>query len=191
MVKRKTVILGQKQMSYSKAIQEITGWDKKRFETEKRLMRYRVAKFNQATGSNLSPIEQLFYRVRFEDRQAYYKAQGKQVNDYNVLQSFFKNVKTGKYNPLQKIKYTDKDGTTVYTTLAEYGRHFVLDRYEGLGRSYSKAQAILDELKAGTIQPADANKLLAQFADDMRKLKNDPETFNDWVELHNNEIGSP
>ena len=83
MAERKLTILGQKRVSYSKAIREITGWTQKQFETQKRMMRYRVSKFNAFTGSNLSPIEQLFYKVRYENRKKYYEAQGKPVLPLN------------------------------------------------------------------------------------------------------------
>ena len=126
---RKTVILGQDKMSYSQAIKKITGWSQKKFETEKRLMRYRVAKFNQLTGSHLSAIEELFYRVRFEDRQAYYKSKGKPVNDYNPLQTLLKNLKTGNVKANQIIKYRDAEGIMQYTTIETYTKNYIIGRY--------------------------------------------------------------
>jgi hypothetical protein len=95
---RKNVILGQNSMSYSKAIREITGWTQKQFETQKRLMRYRVAKFNLITGSNLSPIEQLYYRVKYEDKKSYYISQGKEPAPLNIIQQAIQDMKTGNVN---------------------------------------------------------------------------------------------
>lgn len=179
---RNKVYLGQDKLSYSQAIKRITGWTDKQFETEKRLMRYRVSKFNKVTGSTLSPIEELYYRVKFEARRDYYRSKGQKVNDYNDLQSFFKNVKTGKYKEGQKISFIDKEGVKQYMTIEEYGREYVLKRYEGLGKNFSQAEDVLNQLRNGEISTQDANKQLSQIADDLRVLKNEnPET---WIELY-------
>ena len=186
---RKTVILGQNKMSFSQAIRQITGWSQKKFETEKRLMRYRVANFNKLTGSKLSAIEELYYRVRFEDRQAYYKSKGKPLLDYNSLQEFFKNIKTGKADELRLIKVTRQDGLVEYMTAQEYAKDYVINRYEGLARNFPKANEILEELKAGNITTQDANKKLQELAEEMRVLKNENPLA--WIDLHGDIIDSP
>lgn len=187
---RNTVILGQEKMSYSKAIRKITGWSQKKFETEKRLMRYRVANFNQLTGSKLSPIEELYYRVRFEDRQNYYKSKGKPVLDYNPLQQFFKNIKTGKADELRLIKVTRQDGLVEYMTAQEYAKDYIIKRYEGLANNFTRAKEIIEELKAGLITTQDANKKLKDFAEEMRELKSNPATALKWIEEHYDFVGS-
>ena len=113
---RKNVILGQNTMSYSKAIKEITGWTQKEFETQKRLMRYRVGKFNLITGSNLSPIEQLFYRVKYEDRKQYYISQGKEPAPLNIIQQTIQDMKTGNIN----LKIGSKSYNQSYETRKEF-----------------------------------------------------------------------
>lgn len=187
---RKTVTLGQEKMSYSKAIQKITGWTKKKFETEKRLMRYRVANFNKLTGSNLSAIEELFYRVRFEDRQEYYRAKGKPVLDYNDLQKFFKNIKTGNAKELRLIRVERENGLIERMSAEQYAKEYIIKRYEGLAKNFTRANEILEDLKAGFITTQDANKKLGDFADEMRALKNNEETFEKWLNEHGNFIGS-
>lgn len=171
---RKKVILGQSEVSYSKAIKEITGWTQKQFETQKRLMRYRVANFNKATGSTLSPIEELYYRVKFEARQDYYRAKGKPVNDYNSLQQALKDIKTTQ----------SKGGISPYQE--KIARDYILKRYEGLGKAFKNAQNILDDLEAQKITPAEANKKLKAYADEMRQLKDEDPAK--WVESHEDEF---
>ena len=176
----KSVILGQTKMSYSKAIQEITGWSKKEFETQKRLMRYRVERFNLMTGSNLSPIEQLFYRVRFEDKQAYYIAQGKEALELNPLQHAIARMKTGKLSL--------KQGSKAFIQAESVAKEFILDRFSGLGQSFTEAREILDLLKNDEITPRQAKAELEEIAERMRNLKEtSPE---EWIEAHNEGYGS-
>lgn len=176
---RKTIILGQNKLSYSKAIMQITGWTKKEFETQKRLMRYRVSNFNKATGSNLSAIEELFYKVRFEDKQKYYAAQGKPVLPLNALQQ-----------ALQDIKTTHTQAGTISPYQMKIAREYIEKRYEGLAKAFTGANNIMEEMKAGKLSPAEANLMLSNFADNMRQLKDDNPMK--WIEAHQNEdIGSP
>lgn len=186
---RKTVILDQEKMSYSSAIRKITGWSQKKFETEKRLMRYRVANFNKLTGSKLSAIEELYYRVRFEDRQNYYKSKGKPLLDYNPLQQFFKNIKTGKADALRLIRVEREGGLIEYMTASEYAKGYIIQRYEGLARNFPQANDILNDLRLGKISTQDANKKLQAFAEEMRVLKNDNPLA--WIDLHGDFIDSP
>ena len=175
---RKNVILGQTTTSYSKAIREITGWSPKKFETEKRLMRYRVAKFNAITGSNLSPIEQLYYRERYNDRKAYYISKGKEPAPLNIIQKTIAEMKTGAL----------KAGKQSYKEAYETGVKFINERFENFGRAYPKGQEILDALNAGEIMPAYAKKKLEALAEEMRELKQTSPL--EWVEAHNEHFGS-
>lgn len=177
---RNSVILGQNKMSYSKAIREITGWTQKQFETQKRLMRYRVEKFNLMTGSKLSPIEQLFYKVRFEDKQAYYASQGKPVLELNPLQRAIAEMKTG--------KLTLKQGSRALAQAEAVAKDFILERFEGLGKSFKEAGEILERLKEDDITPRQAKAELEDIAERMRNLKKtSPE---EWIEAHNENYGS-
>lgn len=191
MAQRKYTILGQNRVSYSKAIREITGWTQKQFETQKRMMRYRVSKFNAYTGSNLSPIEQLFYKVRYEDKKKYYESQGKQPLPLNDLQQAFQDmkatpfsrkseliIKDGKYVP-QQMKKSDLQAYNV-------AKDFIMKRYEGLANTYKEANEIMEELKAGNITPAEANKLLSDFADKARNMKN--EDLTSWLDALNDDV---
>ena len=191
MAQRKYTILGQNRVSYSKAIREITGWTQKEFETQKRMMRYRVSKFNAFTGSNLSPIEQLFYKVRYEDKKKYYESKGKQPLPLNDLQQAFQDmkatpfsrkseliIKDGKYVP-QQMKKSDLQAYNV-------AKDFIMKRYEGLANTYKEASDIMEELKAGNITPAEANKLFSDFADKARNMKN--EDLTSWLDALNDDV---
>ena len=175
---RKNTTLGQESVSYSKAIREITGWSKKEFETQKRLMRYRVAKFNAVTGSNLSPIEQLYYRVKYEDRKAYYISKGKEPAPLNVIQRAIASMKTGKLTP----------GKQSYKEAYEAGAKFISERFEHFGQAFPKGQAILDAMNAGEITPAYAKKKLEELAEEMRELKE--KSPNDYIEARDQSFGS-
>lgn len=177
---RKNVILGQNTMSYSKAIKEITGWTQKEFETQKRLMRYRVGKFNLITGSNLSPIEQLYYRVKYEDRKQYYITQGKEPAPLNIIQQTIQDMKTGNVNL--------KIGSKSYNQAIEIGKEFILNRFENFGKSFPKAQEILEQLRNGDITPRQAKTELEELAEDMRELKQNSPV--EWIEAHDERFGS-
>lgn len=184
---RKTTILGQKRVSYSKAILEITGWSKKEFETQKRLMRYRVSKFNAFTGSNLSPIEQLFYKVRYEARKAYYEAKGKPVLPLNDLQQAFQDMKatafTRKTNlVMQNGKFVPAQMSKADLQAFNVAKDFIIKRFEGLANAFPEANAIMQDLKNGVITPAEANKQLSDLAEKMRNVKN--EDLSTWFDLH-------
>ena len=175
---RKYTYLGQEKVSYSKAIKDITGWTQKEFETQKRLMRYRVANFNKATGSKLSAIEELFYKVRFEDKQKYYASKGKPVKELNALQQALQDIKTT----------TSKKGLSPYQE--KIAKEYIEKRYEGLAKAYKGANNIMEDLKNGKITTQEANKKLSDYADRMRQLKD--EDPSKWVEMHESEeIGSP
>lgn len=191
---RKTTILGQNRVSYSKAIREITGWTQKEFETQKRLMRQRVSKFNQLTGSNLSAIEQLFYRVRYEDKKKYYESKGKPIKPLNPLQQALEDMKTSRLPKSTSLKI--ENGKIVPATSKGFDRvysiakDFIENRYEGLANNFPRAREILNRLKNDEITPAEANELLADFADEMRNAKSDDPLG--WQEAHGDfEIGSP
>lgn len=183
---RKYVILGQQKTTISQAIREITGWTKKEFETQKRYMRYKVEKLNLLTGSNLSPIEQLYYNVRFKDLQKYYASQGKPVLELNPLQKALEKMKTGKLKLETDItKGRDKKA---YLEAEAVAKEFILARFEGLGKAYDEAQAVLDQLKADEITANDAKAQLEEIAEKMRDLKQtSPE---EYIEAHNENYGS-
>ena len=180
MAQRQYTILGQSKMTYSKAILELTGWDKKKFETEKRKMRYRVKTFNELTGASLSPIEQLYYRERFNARREYYTSKGYEPLEYNELQKALFDIKTTQAKSQKTI-------SAQYERLKDY----TLYRYEGLAKSYSKASDIYEKLKNNEISVLEANEQLSKFADDMRVLRDD--NREKWIEAHDitEQIGTP
>ena len=187
MATRKTTILGQTKMSYSKAIQEITGWTKKEFETQKRLMRYRVSKFNAFTGSNLSPIEQLFYKVRYEDRKKYYQAKGQKVLPLNDLQQAFQDMKATPFQRKSQLLFKNGKSIPMQMTKADLqafnvAKDFIIKRFEGFANSVPEANAIMQDLKNDVITPRDANKKLSDLAEKMRSIKN--EDLSTWFDLH-------
>ena len=145
--------------SYSQAIREITGWSKKEFETQKREMRYRVSNFNKATGSNLSPIEELYYKVRYEDRARYYALKGKEVYEPSLIQKILKDIKT---TPIKNTLSKNQFRTA---------KNYVLDKFEGLGKTYKYASDIIDKLKKDELTPRQANEKLKQYAEEMKVLK--------------------
>lgn len=146
--------------SYSQAIREITGWSKKEFETQKRVMRYRVSNFNKVTGSNLSAIEELYYKVRYEDRARYYASKGKEVYDPSLIQKTLKDIKT---TPVKN---------TISKNQSRVAKNYVLDKFEGLGKTYKYASDIIDKLKKDELTPRQANEKLKQYAEEMKVLKN-------------------
>ena len=159
-MKRKQVILGQRKMSYSAAIREITGMSGKEFDTLKRVYRQRVKKFNELTGSKLSAIEELYYRVRFEDKREFYKSIGKEAKDYNSLQKSILNISSSK-------KITEKD--------IQIAKEDIMQRFEGLANSNNRGRAIMEELKNAAPNDASALKKASdsfkQLADIMHDLK--------------------
>ena len=152
MATRKYVYLGQKKLSYSAAIREITGMSGKEFDTLKRVYRQRVKKFNELTGSKLSAIEELYYRVRFEDKRKFYQSIGKETKDYNSLQESILNISSSK-------KITAKD--------IQIARNDVMQRFAGLSQSNNKGRLIMEEL-----QNANPNDVAAvkKAADEFKKL---------------------
>lgn len=145
--------------SYSRAIKEITGWTQKQFETQKRVMRYRVSNFNKATGANLSAIEELYYKVRYEDRAKYYASKGKDVLPPSPIQQALQDIKTTQ----------SKTGLT--KGQFETAKKYLLDKFEGLGKTYKYARDVLDKLKSGEMTPTDAGKRLSQYAEAMKVMK--------------------
>jgi hypothetical protein len=164
--------------SFSRAIRDITGWDVKKFETEKRLMRYRVSNLNKLTGANLSPIEELYYRVKREAREAYYKSKGQEIFAPSPIQKALAEIKTTKVNVAKVSARQDA-----------IAKKYVQEKFEGFGRTYKQAGAILERLKNGEISAKEANKMLADYANKMKVLKReDPLT---WATMQDEEIGSP
>lgn len=192
---RNYTILGQQRVSYSEAIRQITGWNKKQFETQKRLMRYRVAKFNAFTGSNLSPIEQLFYKVRFEARREYYVAKGYQPMQLNDLQQALQDLKASPFTRKQKLeiengKFKPQAMSKADLKALEISKNYIKERYAGLASNFPKANEIRNKLINDEITPAEANRLLADYAEEMRNLKD--ENPMKWIKAHGDEeIGSP
>lgn len=194
---RKTIILGQKQMSFSKAIQQITGWSKKEFETQKRLMRYRVQKFNYLTGSNLSAIEQLFYKVHYEAKRDYYVSKGYKPRPLNDLQQALQNMgasPTRTKSPLKiingKVIKTYEGMTKAEKRAYEVAQQFIEKRFDKFAQKYGKAGEIMDLLKNGLITPDEANRELSAYAEKVRNLKN--EDISSWLdEVDDDTIGSP
>lgn len=170
---RKYTYLGQEKISYSKAIKNITGWTQKEFETQKRLMRYRVANFNKATGSKLSAIEELFYKVRFEDKQKYYASKGKETKELYPLQKALQDIKTT----------TSKKGLSPYQE--KIAKDYIVETYKGLAKTYTRADKVYQRLLNGEITPAQANRRLSVMARQMRQLKDEQPTK--WIELHQTE----
>lgn len=177
MAKRTKITLGQNSVSYSEAIRQITGWTNKEFETQKRLMRYRVKTFNEITGSNLSAIEELYYKVRFEDKRAYYEAQGKQTLEYNELQQALLDLKT-----------TYRKGGT--ERQKEMLQEYTLKRFEGLVNAYPlDLKPFVDKLKNGTISINEFQLEMEAYASKMQELqKTDPARY---LKEKGRQVGSP
>lgn len=177
MAKRTKITLGQNFVSYSEAIRQITGWTNKEFETQKRLMRYRVKTFNEITGSNLSAIEELYYKVRFDDKRAYYQSQGKQTLEYNELQQTLLDLKT-----------TYRKGGT--ERQKEMLQEYTLKRFEGLVNAYSiDLKPFVDKLKNGTISINEFQLEMEAYASKMQELqKTDPAKY---LKEKGRQVGSP
>ncbi len=163
--------------SYSQAIKEITGWTQKQFETQKRGMRYRVSNLNKLTGTRLSPIEELYYKVRYEDRAKYYASKNKEVFPPSRIQQALQDIKT------TQVK------TSPSARQFETAKKYILERFEGLGKTYKYARDVLDKLDKGEISPKDANARLSQYSDVMRVLKSENPTS--WASAQDEEFGSP
>lgn len=164
--------------SFSQAIKEITGWDKKTFETQKRVMRMRVSNLNKLTGKKFSAIEELYYKVKYEDKKAYYESKGKQVFDKSPIQKALEDMTTTK---IKNDKATKKQ--------SEVASNYVKSKFEGLAKTYKGARDILDKLDKGEISIEEADNALAKFGNDMKTLKNeDPLT---WASMQDEEAGSP
>lgn len=155
--------------SYSQAIKEITGWDTKTFETQKRTMRMRVSNLNKLTGTNLSAIEELYYKVAYEDKAKYYASKGKPVYEPSPIQKALQDIKTTKIRGVA--------GSKQY----EVAQQYIFDKFGGLGQTYQKAGDVLDSLLEGSITPAEANKKLSKIANALKWLKNRNPTS--WARL--------
>ena len=190
---RKYVSIGQETMSLSKAIKEITGWNTKKFETEKRLMRQRVSNFNMLTGANLSPIEELYFKAKFQAQREYYASKGKQVKPFNELQTAIRDMSTSKISNASIDQFTtggiEAVKSKAFKRQYEIAKDYILSRYEGLGRNFVEAQRILDDLEADRITTMEANKQLQDFAEEMRNLKD--ENPLKWQDMHGDTIDSP
>ena len=183
---KRLVLLGQNEVSFSKAIKEITQWDKKKFETEKRLMRQRVSNFNALTGSHLSPIEELYFKVRFEAQREYYASKGKQVLPFNELQTAIRDMSTAKIKNIS-IEQLEAGGienvkSKAFEKQYEIAKNYILSRYDGLGRNFPEAQEILNQLENDEITTIEANDKLQKYAEEMRNLKD--ENPLKWLEAH-------
>lgn len=191
--KTKRVILGQETVSFSKAIKGITGWTNKQFETEKRLMRQRVSNFNMLTGSKLSPIEELYFKTKFQAQREYYASKGKKVLPFNELQTALTDMKTTKIKDISIEQFIEGGienvKSKVFKEQYEVAKNYILSRYEGLGNNFPEAQAILDELETDKITTMEANDRLQKFAEEMRNLKD--ENPLKWQEMHGDTIDSP
>lgn len=163
--------------SYSRAIREITGWTQKEFETQKREMRYRVSNLNKLAGTNLSPIEELYYKVRYEDKAKYYASKGKEVYEPSPIQRALQDIKT------TKVK------TTPSAKQFETAKKYVFEKFEGLSKAYKDAGAIVDKLNKGEISPKEANEQLRNFANKMKVMKQENPTS--WASAQDEEFGSP
>lgn len=165
MAQRKYVYIGQEKLTYSKAILKITGWTEKQFETQKRLMRYRVNTYNKAMGAKMSAIEELYYKVSFEAKQEYYRSKGKKTLEYNSIQQLLQDLKTthGKLTARQEKLLNE----------------FSLKRFDGLIKNYPQSTAkMVQDFKDGKLTLAQFNKKMGDFADHMRDLqKNNVEQY--------------
>ena len=183
---KRLVLLGQDEVSFSKAIKEITQWDAKKFETEKRLMRQRVSNFNALTGSNLSPIEELYFKVRFEAQRDYYASKGKQVLPFNELQTAIRDMSTSKIKDVafEELLTGGIENVKSKTFEKQYqiAKNYILSRYDGLGRNFPEAQEILNQLENDEITTIEANDKLQKYAEEMRNLKD--ENPLKWLEKH-------
>ena len=163
--------------SFSQAIREITGWDKKTFETQKRVMRMRVSNLNKLTGRNFSAIEELYYKVKYEDKKAYYESKGKEVFEKSPIQKALEKMTTTKI----------KNGAASQKQI-DIANNYVKSKFEGLSKSYPQAKSIIDKLEKGEITAEAADKQLADFGDKMKVLKREnPLT---WASMQDEETGS-
>jgi len=190
---RKYVLLGQKTLSLSSAIKELTGWNTKKFETEKRLMRQRISNFNILTGSNLSPIEELYYKAKFQAQREYYASKGKEVKPFNELQTAIRDMSTSKLSNIAIDDFAtggiENVKSKAFQRQYEIAKDYILSRFEGLGRNFVEAQRILDALENDEITTMEANKQLQDFAEEMRQLKD--ENPLKWQDMHGDTIDSP
>lgn len=185
MAKKTNLILKQTGFkSFSEAIRTITGWTQKEFETQKRVMRMRVSNLNKLAGTNLSAIEELYYKVKYEDRVQYYQSKGKPILPRNPIQQALLDIKTTKVN-------VDKYGNIKSAQLKqiEAAKQFVLNKFEGLAKTYKSARDIRDKLINGEITAREANDLLSFEADRLKVLKTEDPTA--WASAQDEEIGSP
>lgn len=179
---RKKVYVGQEELTYSKAILKITGWTKKEFETQKRLMRYRVSTYNKAMHdandtNKLSAIEELYYKVKFEARRDYYESQGKPTLEYNSLQKLLLDLKT-----THRKEPTEKQ----YELLKKFSE----ERFKKLVEHYPQdTKNIVQDFKNGKITLVEYNKKLGDFADEMRNLQKDNPA--EYLKRKGQQIGSP
>ena len=173
---QKTILEKAGFKSFSQGIREITGWSQKEFETQKRVMRMRVSNFNKLMGTELSPIEELFYKVKAEDRAKYYVSQGKPVYPPSPIQQALQDIKT------TKIKGTPS------THQMEVARQYVFQKFEGLSNTYQKADNVMNDMLTGKISPQDANKKLTGIANEMKKLRS--ENVTTWASLQDEDYGS-
>lgn len=163
--------------SWSQGIREISGWTQKEFETQKRVMRMRVANLNKLTGANLSAIEELFYKVKYEDRAKYYASKNKTVLPQNPIQKALSEMTTTKNAKGLALEKQE-----------EIARNFVLDKFEGLAKVYKGADNIRNDLILDTITPKEANERLTAYAEQLKVLKR--ESPASWLALQDEEIGS-
>lgn len=177
MAKKTNLMLQQSGFkSFSQGIREITGWTQKEFETQKRLMRMRVSNLNKLTGAHLSAIEELYYKVKYEDKAKYYASKGKEVLPRNAIQTALLDIKTSKV----------KNGGS--ERQKEIAKQFVLNKFEGLSRTYSSVNEIAQKLKDGKITTTEANTMMSQKAEELKVLKRDNPTT--WLSLQDENYGS-
>lgn len=173
---QKTILEKTGFKSFSQGIREITGWSQKEFETQKRVMRMRVSNLNKVAGTNLSAIEELFYKVKYEDRAKYYASKGKEVYEPSPIQKALQDIKT------TKVK------TTPSARQMEVAKKYVFDKFEGLSKTYKNANEVMQKLNNGEITPKEANDQLTKVANDLKVLrKNDVAS---WASQQDENYGS-
>ena len=184
MAKKTNLMLQQSGFkSWSQGIREITGWTQKEFETQKRLMRMRVSNLNKITGTNLSAIEELFYKVKYEDRAKYYASKGKEVLPQNAIQKALSEMTTTKV-----ITNKKGDVTKVMSRQQDIAKQFVMDKFEGLARTYKNVNETMQKLKNDEITIKEANEIMKKQADELKVLKRDNPTT--WLSMQDEEFGS-
>lgn len=169
--------------SFSQGIREITGWTQKEFETQKRVMRMKVANLNKLTGAKLSAIEELFYKVKYEDKAKYYVSKGKAVLPQNAIQKALSEMSTTKV-------ITNKQGEVlkVMSRQQNIAKQFVMDKFEGLARTYKNVNETMQKLKNDEITIEEANNIMKKQAEDLKVLKRDKPVT--WLSLQDEEYGS-